>query len=160
MQNWYLVYTKPRSEDLLSTKFVDSGLEVLNPKLSERKYIRRNIREVVSPLFPCYLFVKFRFPDDYRLVKYTRGVRKIISSASEPQVVPDYIIDAIVKRMKTGIVKLEPRKLKTGDEVTINAGHFKGFEAVFEKDLNGMERVCLLLNAINARIIIDRAMIV
>jgi hypothetical protein len=30
MLNWFLIYTKPRCEDSVSSKFVENGFEVLN----------------------------------------------------------------------------------------------------------------------------------
>ena len=122
MLNWYLVYTKPKNEDIVSQKFIDAGFEVLNPKLKERKVYRRKLQDITSPLFPCYIFVKFDRSENYRLVKYTRGVRSIVGTAYEPSVVPDEIIESIAGRLKEGIVTIKPAKLKPGEEVVIKAG--------------------------------------
>ncbi len=155
MFNWYLVYTKPKNEDSLAAKFQTSGFEVFNPKLNERRYVRKKLQNVITPLFPSYLFVKFVFPDDLRFVKYTRGVRNVVGSESVPTIVPYEIITEIQKRMEQGVVSASPAKFNPGEEVTIKGGPLKDLEAVFEKELKGMERVSVLLKAIDAHAVVD-----
>ena len=159
MVNWYLVYTKPKCEDVVSQKLKDAGFEVLNPKIKERKVYRRKLQDIISPLFPCYIFVRFDRSKDYRLVKYTRGVKSIVGTAASPNAVPNEIIDSITGRMENAIVALRPAELKRGEEVVIKAGPLEGLSAIFERDVNGLERVSILLKAINARVIVDKAMI-
>lgn len=159
MVNWYLVYTKPKNEDIVSQKFTEAGFEVLNPKLKERKVYRRKLQDIISPLFPCYIFVRFDGSKDYRLVKYTRGVKSIICAGASPSVLPEEIINSILARMEGGVVTVKPQDLRRGEEVVIKAGPLEGFSAVFESELKGPERVSILLAAINARVIVDRAMI-
>jgi len=159
MLNWFLIYTKPRCEESVSNKFVDSGFEVLNPKIEERRYIRRKLQDVVSPLFPCYIFVRFDNPQDCRLVKYTRGVRSIVGPENIPSIVPEEIIGQIKKRMEDGVIHIRPVSFVEGEDVSIQAGPFEGLEAVFEKQLKGSERVSILLKAVNARVVVDASIL-
>lgn len=157
MLNWYLVYTKPKNEDCVAKKFFESGFEVLNPKLKERKYIRRKLQDAVSPLFPCYVFVKFDLLKNYRMIKYSRGVKKLVGADSMPAVVPEDIISSIRDRIEDGVIAIRAQKFETGEKVVIKAGPLQGFDAIFEKELKGMERVSILLKTINARVDIDPA---
>lgn len=159
MLNWFLVYTKPRCEDGVSTKFIENGFEVLNPKIEERRYIRRKLQDVISPLFPCYIFVQFESPKNYRLIKYTRGVKSVVGPENIPAVVPQGIIDQIRKRMEGGVIHRQPRSFIPGEDVSIQAGPFEGLEAVFEKELKGSERVSILLKAVNARVVVDASIL-
>lgn len=159
MINWYLVYTKPKNEDIVSRKFIEAGFEVLNPKLKERKVYRRKLQDITSPLFPCYLFVRFDAMKDYRLIKYTRGVRSIVGLSGNPTIVPEEIISSILSRMTDGIILLEPQEFKPGDKVIIKAGPFEGLNAIFEREMKGTDRVGILLGSINARTTLDRALI-
>ncbi|MFQ5736288.1 MAG: transcription termination/antitermination protein NusG [Thermodesulfobacteriota bacterium] len=159
MFNWFLIYTKPRCEDSVSSKFVENGFEVLNPKIEERRYIRRKIQDVLSPLFPCYLFVRFDIPADYRLIKYTRGVKSVVGPEHIPSVVPEEIIGQIRKRMEGGVIRMEPCSFVHGEDVSIQAGPFEGLEAVFERQLKGSERVSILLKAVNARVVVDASIL-
>lgn len=159
MLNWFLIYTKPKCEDSVSFKLMEKGFAVLNPKIKERKYLRRKLQYVVSPLFPCYIFMQFDSPKDYRLIKYTRGVKTIVGTEDVPAVVPVEIIKSIQDRMEEGFVNITRRKFSAGEEVLIKAGPFEGFNAVFEKELRGTERVSILLKAVNARVVADGAIL-
>ncbi len=159
MLNWFLIYTKPRCEDGVSARFVENGFEVLNPKIEERRYIRRKLQDVISPLFPCYIFVQFESPKDYRLVKYTRGVKSVVGPENIPAAVPQEIIDRIRKRMEGGVIRIQPCSFIPGEDVSIQAGPFEGLEAVFEKELKGSERVSILLKAVNARVVVDASIL-
>ena len=158
MLNWYLVYTKPRCEDKVSNRLNENGFAVLNPKIKERRYIRRKLQDVLSPLFPCYIFVKFDNPQDYQLIKYTRGIKSIVGTESTPAIVPEEVINSINNRMRDGIITIKP-KFKPGEEVLIKGGPFQGLNAVFEKELKGIERVSILLKTINARLVVDSALL-
>ncbi len=155
MSEWYLVYTKPKSEDLLAKKFAACGFEVFNPRLKERRHIRKKVQDVISPLFPCYLFVKFDFDESYKLVKYTRGVRNVVGPDGVPMTVPIDIIDSIRKRMENDVVTVVPACFEPGDNVIIKGGPFKDFEAIFEGEIRGVDRVAVLLTAINARAVMS-----
>jgi len=159
MSDWYLIYTKPKNEDSVCCKFANCGFDVFNPKMKERKYIRRKIQQVISPLFPCYIFVKFDLLKDYRLVKYTRGVKRVVGTGDSPIRVPLEVVDSIRVRMEEGVVIIKALSFKPGEDVVIKEGPFQGFEAIFEKEMKGAERVSILLKAIDARVIVNGAAI-
>ncbi|MBI2413917.1 MAG: hypothetical protein HYV24_12005 [Deltaproteobacteria bacterium] len=158
-RKWYLVYTKPRNEDALEKKFLDAGLEVLNPKVKERKYVRRRVTEAVSPLFPCYVFVKFDVFRNYRFVKYARGVKKLVGFENCPTPVSDGIISSIEERTEGGFVAIRKDMFRAGDAVHIKAGPLSGFDAIFEREVKDTERVSILLKAVNARVVVDQALL-
>ena len=57
--NWYIIYTKPKAEDLISQKLGQAGFETYNPKVKLRKYKRNRYLDVIESLFPCYMFAQF-----------------------------------------------------------------------------------------------------
>lgn len=158
MENWFLIYTKPKCEDAVSGKLSGAGFTVLNPKIRERKYARGKVVDAVSPLFPSYVFVRFEKYRDYHLIRYTRGVKWVLSSEDGPAEIPDKVVDSIVSRIEDGYVVIRS-SFTHGQTVIIKGGPFEGFTAVFEKEMSGMERVCLLLKAINVRLVIDKSMV-
>ncbi len=160
MLNWHLVYTKPRNEDVVSYRFNDAAMEVFNPKIRERRVIRRKLQTIITPLFPCYIFVKFDMEENYRLVKYTRGVRRIVGCGNAPQAVPEDIISSIKERMEEGVINLSPVEFKAGEDVVVKDGPFRGLQAIFEREMKETERVSILLKEINARVVVDRAFLV
>jgi transcriptional antiterminator RfaH len=158
---WYTVYTKPKREDAVAGSLENAGIEVFNPRLKQKKYVQGAYRNKISPLFPCYVFVKFEPETTAHMIKYTRGVRRIVGG-DMPWPVSDEIIDAIRDKEEDGIVTLIPPQLKYGDSVAINDGPLSGLKGIFEKELNGQERVVLLLSAIEyqAKAVVDKAFLV
>ena len=157
--NWYAIYTKPKTEEIVSEKLMRAGIEVYNPKLKIRKYIRKQYREVIEPLFPCYIFGRFE-PQKYQwMITYTRGVRKIVGDKTDPWPVAEDIIGFIRSNEKDGFVAIKCEELSEGDTVKISEGPFSGLTGMFKKVIKGTERVVLLLNAIEyqARVIVERA---
>ncbi|MFQ5455315.1 MAG: transcription termination/antitermination protein NusG [Nitrospirota bacterium] len=142
---WYCINIHPRKEDYVEINLSRLGVESFNPKLKERKFIRRVLKEAITPLFPCYIFARFDIETHLRGVKYTKGVRKIVSAGSSPIPVEDNIIGAIRDRLDgDGYLSIN-RTFNSGDHLRIKDGPFSGFKGVFERDI-GRDRVIILLN--------------
>ncbi len=155
---WYAVYTKPKQENIVADSLKGAGLEVFNPKLKQRKYVHGVYKDIIGPFFPCYIFVRFEPANFSWMIKYTRGVRKIVGGDS-PWPVSDEVIDLIKAHEENGIIAIKPPELRSGDRVTIKDGPLQGLNGIFEKEINGQERVILLLTAIEyqARVVVDKA---
>lgn len=158
MENWYLIYTKPRCEDMVAQKLGTAGFTVLNPKIKERKYTRGKVVEAVSPLFPSYLFARFEKFRDYHLIRYTRGIKWVLRGEEGPAEIPESVIESITSRIESGFVSIRTA-FAPGQSVIIKGGPFDGFAAIFEREMSGVERVSILLKAINVRVVMDRSMI-
>lgn len=143
MNNWYVVAVKPRKEDSVEALFSEAGFEVYCPRYEKEKKVR--------PFFPGYLFLLFEFPGQYRLVKYTRGVRKVIGDDCGPIPVPEGTIREIRQREKDGLIVIgkygeEPG---VGDGVEVTEGPLRGLRGVFLKEMPDRERVIVLLNYVS-----------
>lgn len=157
--NWYAIYTKPKSEDIVSKKLKQTGIEVYSPKLKLKKYSRNHYCEVIEPLFPCYIFGRFE-PEKYQwMITYTRGVKKIVGDKTNPWPVAEDVIDFIRSHERDGFVTMRCEEIREGDTVKISEGPLAGLTGIFKKIIKGTERVVLLLNAIEfqARVIVERA---
>jgi len=158
---WYAVYTKPKREDAVAGSLENAGIEVFNPRLKQKKYMQGAYRNKISPLFPCYVFVKFEPETTAHMIKYTRGVKRVVGG-DFPWPVSDEVIDLIRNQEEDGIIAIKPPQLKYGDSVAINDGPLAGLKGIFEKELSGQERVVLLLSAVEyqARVVVDKAFLV
>ena len=79
MSYWYWIYTKPGLEEFVTIQFnQQTGIEVFNPKIRRKRYLRGRMTVAEEKLFPCYLFARFDLSRYYRMVKYTRGVRSLV----------------------------------------------------------------------------------
>lgn len=147
--NWYVIYTKPGKESDICEKLSKlAKIEVFNPIIKERKFLRGKPVIIETELFPSYIFARFNFKDYYHTVKYTRGVKRIVGE-NTGTCVDEAVIKTIKERMIDGYVMLDLPTLNPGDAVLINEGPLKGFMGVFLSETKPMERVAILLNTVN-----------
>jgi len=158
--NWYLVHAKARQERVAERNLQHLGVEIFCPRFKKRKANRSKKQgEENETLFPGYLFVRVDISTEFRKVTYAHGVLRVVKFGSSPAVVEEEIIHSIRARDDNGLIVLSPSSsLKSGQAVLIAKGPFRGFEAIFEQELNGMQRVALLLKTVayQGRIVIDR----
>ena len=162
IKRWYVVNTKPRNEERAATNLTNGGIEVLAPRIKLRKYKDGKFIYVVEPMFPCYIFVRFHPVDDFRMVKYARGVKTIVHFGEQIVPLPDGMIEFIKSRLDNGVASVDKPKISKGEKILIKDGPFRGFSGIFESELDGKERVAILLDGINycAKMEIDRDLIV
>ena len=156
---WYLVHSKARQEDVAELNLQRLGVETFCPRFRTLKLTRSKANGEEKVLFPGYLFIKVDMTTEYRKVAYAHGVLRVVKFGAAPAVVEEEIIDSIRERVHNGLVVLPlPSSLKSGQIVRIERGPFCGFEAIFEKELNGAQRVALLIKtlAFQGRMVVDR----
>ena len=158
--NWYVVHTHPQQEERAGGNLRSWGIETLTPKLRVNRYneFTSKVSRIPKPLFPSYIFARFRFNAEYHRVRFTRGVHSVITFTGTATPVEDEIIDLVRSRIgDDGFVKPFD-ELKAGDEVIIRDGRFKDLCGVFEREMQDTDRVRILLNTVNfqAHVVVDR----
>jgi len=126
---WYALQVKPRVEKNTARLLEEKGFESFLPLYHCRRQWRHRIATVEMPLFPGYLFCRFkacmRMP-----VLTTPGVFSILSVAKIPAPVPDQEIEAIRRLVEAGS-NLEPLPYVTeGQRVRIENGPLRGTEGI------------------------------
>jgi transcriptional antiterminator RfaH len=158
--SWYAIHTNPRQEARAESNLIAWGVETYLPKIRERNSDRyaSELTWSIKPLFLRYFFARFRFDALGHKIRYTRGVRDVISFGSTPLPVDDEIIELIQSRHdEFGYVKLEDN-IGPGDEIVVTDGIFKGIHGIFERNVSNRDRVMILLQAVQfqARAIVTR----
>lgn len=157
---WYVINTHSQQESRTELNFKAWQLETFLPMARYRRQSYYNVKLpfVIKPLFPGYLFAKFDANLMIHKVRFTRGVRSVVSFGEIPAVVNEEIINIIKSRISAdGLVDLN-EELVCGDKVIIEKGLFRKFEGIFVENLTDSERIKILLNTIDyqAHILIDR----
>ena len=160
---WYVVHTHPKQEERTSSNLLTLQMETLAPKLRVKKYNQYTgqLIRTVKPLFPGYIFARFKFNEAYHRIRFTRGVHSLVLFSNTPARVDDDIIELIQSRVgNDGFVKTM-EELKPGDEVVIKDGRFKNLCGVFERDMADADRVRVLLNTVSfqAHVVVNRALV-
>jgi transcriptional antiterminator RfaH len=143
VESWYVVNTKPKKEFHLEKIFTEGGIRVYNPRYRDGNQIK--------PFFPGYQFVYFDYPAQYKLVKYTRGVKRIVGNDQGPIPMDEGLIREIKAREIDGLIELSKHGVEPviGDEIEVVEGPLKGLRGIFKKDLTDRDRVLILLNYVS-----------
>lgn len=144
MKNWYVLQTKPFKEFTIEKIFRQARFPVYLPKT-------RNDNGTPRPLFPRYGFIFFDYPRQFSLVRYTRGVSKILGNSLGPTPIDEKFIMEIRSQEVDGFVQLEEDlgEPQPGDIVEVRRGPFQGLRGIFKKGLDDGTRVQILLNYVN-----------
>lgn len=155
MQNWYLVYSKPKQEHVAQLHLQNQNFMVFLPTYNKTRLKAGQAAIAVEPLFPRYLFIKAK-SDDISLssVKYTKGVTDFVRFGGQLAVVPQNLIDQIAKVQHWEVTK---PLLCSGDKVQITEGPFSGFSAVFQMP-KAQERCLVLLEWLGQNLVADVAL--
>lgn len=152
MENWYVLNTKPKKEFQVEKLFKEGGIEIYNPKF---KYENK-----IKSFFSGYEFIYFDYPAQYQLVKYTRGVKRIVGNREGPIPILEKIIKNIKAREIDGFIELNKygETPEEGDEIEVMEGPLKGLKGIFKKELTDNERVLILLNYVSyqGQLIVER----
>jgi transcriptional antiterminator RfaH len=161
MKQWFVVNTKPKNENRASHNLEQAGYELLSPKIRFRRFREGKFVDIIEAMFPNYLFVKFHPVDDYHMVKYARGVNKIVTFGGRMVPLQEEFIDFIRGRLVDGVASIEKRRFKKGEKVFIKEGPFKGLGGIFERELEGEQRALILLEGIHfyAKMVVDKDLI-
>jgi transcriptional antiterminator RfaH len=142
-RRWYVVHTKPNQEERATANLLAWGVETLFPRFRGTRRISPT-RYRSMPLFPGYLFAKFDLADSHAKVRMTRGVHGVVGFGEFATPVEDTIMDLIRRRIdENGFVRDTP--LRPGDAVEVVAGPLRCLNGVFERELEGKDRVMILL---------------
>ena len=148
MLRWYLIHTKPSSEELALCNLNRQGYDVYLPRALQAVRSRGCWRERIVALFPRYLFLRLNEGlQALNPVRSTLGVSGVVRFGSRYTIVPDQVIGELRARADpaSGLHRLSCRpKLFPGAAVRIMSGPFDGLEGVFERPA-GADRVVVLL---------------
>jgi transcriptional antiterminator RfaH len=146
--HWYVIRTKPFQESRVEFQLRHLSVETFLPLLKQKRIVRRQQKTVVEPLFPRYLFARFKIGEHYRAVNFARGVMKVVEFGAKPAEVNESLIDGIKSRMHGGYVTPKADYFHRGQIVHIKGGPLAGLEAVFVREMKEQDRVMLLLKAL------------
>ena len=152
--NWYVLMSKPGKSTGVYNRLVQAGYEVFNPMF--RQYNSKQSKYFTKQLFPSYLFAKLDIEKDFRIIKYTRGINKIIGTGSLPSPVPVAFVEFLMSKTDSdGIIHAATEDgavLKCGDRVLVTNGPLQGAEAIVSGSFNDKQRIEILMNLIKVKV--------
>ncbi len=146
MKSWYLIQTKPKSEELARENLERQGYDAYLPLIMGRAKKRGKTIKSIQPMFPRYLFIHLSDQtDDWGPIRSTLGVSALVRFGMTPAIVPEKIIKSLkTNENAQGIHELPSKLLSPGDKLLIVEGPFEGYEATLFSQ-NSDDRVIVLL---------------
>ncbi len=148
MNLWYVIQTKPNREEQVHSFLSLKGVEMFGPRMETFASVSGSGRKELKSLFPTYLFGKFDVEQDYPLVRWTRGVNKVLSFGGNPTPISEAVVELIKRRTDANGIVRKSLSLFPNDPVRINVGPLKDLVGMFERWVSDRERVRILLNVI------------
>lgn len=146
---WYCVRAKPKTERMTSHLLrSEAGIEVFCPFVRFERARRSGRQWVTEAMFPGYLFARFAYVSQHRLVRATHGVSKIVGFGGEPAVVPVQIIRELRASVQNEETVVIEAGIEVGEEVNMVSGPFQGVRAVVTRVMPARERVAVLLEVL------------
>ena len=154
MRRWYVAHTHPHKEHRAVSHLQRQQFETFLPCFKKRRSHARRIDQVLSPLFPRYLFVSLDLEADrWRAVHSTVGVRHLVCHGDLPAAVPTGIIeDLMAQADRRGVVAPATLLLfERGDRVRIVDGAFADQVGQYDR-MTADQRIVLLLDILGREI--------
>jgi transcriptional antiterminator RfaH len=154
MTRWFVVQTNPREEGRALHYLDEKGVESFFPKIQTVRYKGLRNKMTIEPMFPSYLFTRFKAPEELPYVRWTRGVKKILGADDKPIPVGDEVVEFIMRKVDEKGVAIVGSRLKPNDRVRILSGPFKDLNGIFERviDDRGWAEILLTLVGYHARV--------
>jgi transcriptional antiterminator RfaH len=149
---WYTMRSKPNKEDFLASQLRAHGLDVFFPVLRVKPVNPRSRK--IRPYFPSYLFVHVDLDVvNVSELRWMPGASGLVSFGGEPASVPDILIEVLKKQVDkhNETLQAQTKNFKAGDSIVIQDGPFAGYEAIFDANISGEDRVRVLLNMLQGR---------
>ena len=147
---WYALRSKPNKEEALSRELLARNYEVFYPQINVQPVNPRSRK--VRPYFPGYMFLNVDLAAvGYSALAWMPHSYGLVFFGSEPALVPETLITTLRRHVDS--INAAGGELfsglQPGEVVSIQAGPFAGYEAIFDARLPGSARVRVLLKLLN-----------
>lgn len=152
MDNWYLVYCRPKQELRAQQHLANMGFSSYVPTVMVKKQKASQWVTAKELLFPRYLFLNANHTGDLSRVKNTRGVTDFVRFGGKIAQIPAELIRHLTHQ-QINIEQQDNAKhhLQAGDVVTISQGPYAGLDALFSSP-DGDERSVVLINLLHQQV--------
>lgn len=139
---WYLLQCKLPQQARAEWHLAQQGFATYIPQHRVKHLSRGRVETRAEALFPGYVFIQLNDESNWRALRATRGVSRVVSFNGAPHPVPAGLIAALQQRIAHDDA---PAPLfQKGERVTITEGCFQHIEAIV-KGVTADERIIVLM---------------
>jgi len=154
MKDWYVIYTRSRTEKKVAAELECRGVESYLPlERTIRKWSDRR-KKVKIPLFSGYVFVRILWKD-YLKVLQTPYVIGFVRFNKIPAIVPEQQIRNI-HIITEGMIPVEKTTegFHKGETITITRGNLEGLQGILV-EIKGKRKLLIRIEAVNQNLLVD-----
>jgi transcription antitermination factor NusG len=131
--SWHALFTRYQHEKPVAMALSSKNYEVYLPLCNSTRQWQDRSKQIWSPLFPGYVFVRGGMDRPLQIVS-TPGVIHIVRFGGRPAVIPEGQVDA-VKKILQSHAPVEPHPyLTSGDRVRVKSGALAGLEGILIRE--------------------------
>ncbi len=155
-QDWYVIYTKSKFENVVFDGLSKKKLEAFLPKMRVLSKRRDRKKILDSPIFPGYVFVKSDMnANEHIEILKTVGVVNLIKNQKGPVPVDEESINSLKIMISEDSENILTGSSYTkGDKVRVMYGPFTGVVGIFNK-MKGKERVIVNFETLGQFVSVD-----
>ena len=148
--DWCVVKTARFKEAYVKVQITEVvGAEAYLPMAKIPKQILRTGQAQFEPVFPGYLFVRFDLTTQMLALRRLHAFHSLVCFDGRPAFVEQKWIDDLKRRERgRGYINLHTPKepFQANESVRVVDGPFSGHRGLFVRNLDGAQRVCILLD--------------
>jgi len=155
MRNWYAIYTRSRSEKVVSKLLEVNDIDHYLPLRRVLKQWSDRKKWIEEPLIRSYIFVNIADDKEYLRTLQTDGVVKFVTFEGKAAKIPEKQIDNIRLLLASDKdLEVTTEDFKPGMNIMVKAGQLKGLEGTLI-ETRGKNRVKVSLEAIGQSILVE-----
>jgi transcription antitermination factor NusG len=129
-ESWYAIRVQSRLGIVASATLRGRGYEEFLPLYRSRRRWSDRIKQLDLPLFPGYLFCRFKVSDRLMPILTTPGVIGIVCAGKTPVPIENDEIEAVRAILRSGLAAHPWPHLSVGSKVYIEGGPLAGVEGI------------------------------
>lgn len=149
-EGWFVVWTQARAEKKVASRLRGMGFEHWLPSVTERHRWTDRWKEVVTPLFPGYLFVRGNSGHITHLLR-TPGVLTLVKEGARPALLAPAFVDALRNAVGDPALQVErvdaTDSYTVGDEVVVQEGPLAGVRGIVQEQ-RGTRRLLIWVSEV------------
>jgi len=155
-KEWFAIKTKPRKEFYAKKNFENQNFEVFLPTTTRITRHARKVKEVLSPLFPGYLFLHLA-PEErnWVTISSTFGASGPVRFGDYYPPVPEWFMNELIARSnESGIIQVgmkEKYGFQPGDRVRLEGPNQTIIEGIL-KAIDGRDRAIILIEMLKREV--------
>lgn len=151
-REWHCLRTQKKREHIAASVLQNlDDVEVFSPRISLVRKTRAGKKRFLEAMFPCYIFAKFCYAEDFRQVMHSQGVSQIVKNGDR-RVIPEPVIKDLMDSIPGEIIEAPDPSIEPGAEIELLTGSLKGLNGKVIAQLPASNRVEILLDFLGRQI--------